>query len=145
MTRRLRLRDMAVEQVAFGCSPAHEALRSLHVLHDVKRHPLHISWVLRTRAQMTPELREQTEQFAFWYLDRPLVFREIWPQAEVASWAEELSALRQAPIEQFAEQLIHGALLRKGLGHRVPWRSFSTAQGCRTRPWRRSKPTILRR
>jgi DNA-binding transcriptional ArsR family regulator len=124
MTVRLRLHDLGVEPVAFSCSPAHEALRSLHVLTDVKHHPLHISWTLRIRARMAPQLKDEVDTFAFWYADRPLVFREMWPQAVVGSWADELSVLRQAPVEQFAEQLIHGALTRNGLGPRVPLASF---------------------
>jgi DNA-binding transcriptional ArsR family regulator len=124
MTMRLRLSDMGAKPVAFGCSPAQEALRSLHVLTDVKHHPLHISWALRTRTRMISELKDEVERFAFWYLDRPLVFREMWPQADVGSWADELSVLREAPIEQFAEQLIHGALTRKGLGPRIPLEKF---------------------
>jgi DNA-binding transcriptional ArsR family regulator len=124
MTMRLRLRDIGVVPVAFGCSPAQEALRSLHVLTDVKHHPLHISWALRTRTRMASQLKDEADKFAFWYLDRPLVFRELWPQADVGSWADELSVLREAPIEQFAEQLIHGALTRKGLGPRVPLDRF---------------------
>lgn len=124
MTMRLRLSDVGVELVAFGCSPAHEALRSLHVLNDVKHHPLHISWVLQARNRMSPGLKGEADRFAFWYLDRPLVFQEIWPQAGVRSWADELSMLHQAPIEQFAEQLIHAALLRKGLGRRIRLDAF---------------------
>jgi DNA-binding transcriptional ArsR family regulator len=124
MTMRLRLHHMGGAPVAFGCSPAHEALRSLHVLTDVKHHPLHISWALRARTRMTSELKDEAETFAFWYLDRPLVFREIWPQASVGSWTDELSALRRAPIEQFTEQLIHGALMDNGLGRRTPLEMF---------------------
>src|SRR4029453_14699534 len=124
MTVRLRLNALGGEPVAFGCSPAHEALRSLHVLTDVKHHPLHISWALRIRTRMATQLKDEADTFAFWYADRPLVFREMWPQAVVGSWADELSVLRQAPVEQFAEQLIHGALTRKGLGPRVPLGSF---------------------
>lgn len=124
MTMRLRLRHAGTDLVSFGCSPAHEALRSLHVLSSVKHHPLHISWALRTRTRMTPELKEEAEKFSFWYLDRPLVFREIWSQADVWSWADELSALREAPIEHFADQLIHGALMHKTLGRRIPLEVF---------------------
>jgi DNA-binding transcriptional ArsR family regulator len=120
MTMRLQLRRAGADLVSFGCSQANEALRSLHVLNDVKHHPLHISWALRTRTRMTPELKDETEKYAFWYLDRPLVFREIWSQADVWSWADELSALREAPIEHFTEQLIHGALMHKTLGRRIP-------------------------
>jgi DNA-binding transcriptional ArsR family regulator len=124
MTMRLRLHHMGVEPVAFGCSPAHEALRSLHVLTDIKHHPLHISWALRTRTRMTSELKDEADRFAFWYVDRPLVVRELWPQADVGTWPDELSVLREAPVEQFAEQLIHGALMRNGLGPRVPLDRF---------------------
>jgi hypothetical protein len=87
MTMRLRLHHMGVEPLAFGCSPAHEALRSLHVLTDIKHHPLHISWALRTRTRMTSELKDDADRFAFWYLDRPLVVRELWPQADVGGLA----------------------------------------------------------
>jgi DNA-binding transcriptional ArsR family regulator len=124
MTLRLRLADTDDERVAFGCSPAYEALRSLHVMTDVKHHPLHISWVLRTRERMTAELAGEVNRFAFWYRDRPLVFPEIWPPAEVRSWPDELSALRETPIEPFADQLIHGALARGGRGPRIPLRTF---------------------
>src|SRR5262249_7063453 len=124
MTMRLRLRDVGVEQVAFGCSPAHEALRSLHVLSNVKHHPLHISWALRTRARMTSELKGEIERFAFWYSDRSVVFCDILPQADVGFWADELTMLREVPIEQFAEELIHGALMRSGLGDRVALETF---------------------
>jgi DNA-binding transcriptional ArsR family regulator len=121
---RLRLAGPDATPVAFGCSPGHEALRSLHVLGDVKHHPLHISWALRARARMSPGLREQAERYAFWYLDRPLVFRDIWQQDDLGSWPEELSVLRAAPVEQFAEQLVHGALLRRMIGRRISLEMF---------------------
>ncbi|HET9141406.1 ArsR/SmtB family transcription factor [Actinophytocola sp.] len=124
MTMRLRLAGPGADLVAFGCSPGQEALRSLHVLSDVKHHPLHISWALRTRARLPAGLREAVEKYAFWYLDRPLVFREIWPADDIRTWPEELSALRGAPVEQFAEQLTHGALLERMLGRRVPLAEF---------------------
>jgi DNA-binding transcriptional ArsR family regulator len=124
MTMRLRLRNAGTGLATFGCSPAHEALRSLHVLADVKRHPLHISWALRTRTRMTLELKDEAARFAFWYLDRPLVIREIWPQADVWSWVDDLSALREAPIEHLADQLIHGALIHRTLGRRIPLEVF---------------------
>lgn len=87
----LRLRDVAAEQVAFSCSPANEVLRSLHVLHDVKHHPLHISWMLATRARMSTELKSEIAKFAFWSMDRCLVFPEIWPPTEIACWEANCS------------------------------------------------------
>ena len=124
MTIRLRLPEADAGLVAFACSPAAEALRSLHVLLDVKHHPLHISWVLRTRDRMSAPLRAEADRFAFWLADRPLLPREIWPAAETRPWPEELAALREAPIEAFAEHLIHGALAHRGRGPRVPLREF---------------------
>jgi DNA-binding transcriptional ArsR family regulator len=124
VTLRLELCHHGADLVSFGCSPANEALRSLHVLSDVKHHPLHISWTLRARARLSPELRDGVERFAFWYRDRPLVFRDIWPRSGAWSWDTELSALRAAPVHQFAEQLIHGALATRGLGRRVPLAAF---------------------
>src|SRR5215831_16429824 len=124
MALRVRLRDAGADPVAFGCSPAHEALRSVHVLHDVRRHPLHISWVLRTRSRMPAELKDEADRFAYWYRDRPLVLWEVWPQAGAGSWADELAAVRAAPVERFAEHLIHGALLRRGRGRRLRLDAF---------------------
>lgn len=124
MTMRLRLDQADDDLVAFGCSPAYEALRSLHALTDVAHHPLHISWVLRARTRMHAELKNEAESFAFWCLDGPLVFPEIWSPSDIGSWPDELSALREAPIEAFADQLIHGALTRNGRGRRVPLGAF---------------------
>lgn len=124
MTIRLRLPAAEAGLAVFACSPAAEALRSLHVLHDAKHHPLHISWVLRTRERMDPQLRAEADRFAFWLADRPLTLREIWPATETRPWHEELAALREAPIEAFADQLIHATLTRRGRGHRVPLREF---------------------
>lgn len=129
MTMRLRLGETGSDLVSFGCSPAYEALRSLHVLANVKRHPLHISWALQARTRMSPELKEEAERFAFWYLDRPLVFREIWSPAEISPWDEELEALRDASVAHFAEQLIHGALVSEGRGPRVPLDVFRADPG----------------
>ncbi|MER6951708.1 DUF5937 family protein [Nonomuraea sp. NPDC000554] len=119
MTIRLQLRDAGSDLAVFGCSPAHETLRSLHVLNAVKHHPLHISWALRTRARMSPELKDETERFAFWCLDRPLVFQEIWPQADTWSWADEVSALLAAPIDHFADPLIRSAVPTGTVGPRI--------------------------
>ena len=82
---------------------------------------------------MDPELRAEAERFAFWTLDRPLVFREIWPQAGAGSWEEELAVLRQAPVEQFAEQLVHGALADRGLARRCPLAEFRRSPDLRER------------
>jgi DNA-binding transcriptional ArsR family regulator len=124
VTLRVRLGDTAPNLAAFGCSPAHEVLRSLHVLSDVKHHPLHISWAMGVRARMRQELRGDADRLAFWCLDRPLTFPGIWPPGDVGSWPEELAALRKAPIEDFADQLIHGALISRGHGPRIPLQRF---------------------
>ncbi|GAA2212962.1 hypothetical protein GCM10009850_084240 [Nonomuraea monospora] len=114
MNMRVRLPASAVGAVVFGCSPALEALRSLHVLGSVRRHPLHISWALRTRERLDAELRNEIDQFAYWCQDRPLVLPHIWRPDEVSSWPEELAALREAPVEHYAEHLLAETLAVNG-------------------------------
>ncbi|TDD24469.1 DUF5937 family protein [Nonomuraea diastatica] len=133
MTLRLRLPDTETELAAFGCSPAHEMTRSLNVLQDVKRHPLHISWALRARARMSSALKEETHKYGFWYTDKPLTFPEIWPVSDASSWPEELTALREAPVEQFAAPLIHAALLSNRRGPRISHGAFARDEDLRER------------
>ncbi|WP_424536398.1 DUF5937 family protein [Sphaerisporangium viridialbum] len=119
MNMRVRLSATAPGVVAFGCSPAHEALRSLHVLGSVRQHPLHISWALQARERLDADLKDQADQFAFWCQGRPLGFPQIWRPDEVSSWPEELAALREAPVEHYAEQLLAEALVVNGRVFRV--------------------------
>ncbi|MGW0662896.1 DUF5937 family protein [Streptodolium elevatio] len=119
MNIRIRLTSADPGLVAFGCSPGHEALRSLHVLGSVKRHPLHISWTLKARERMNADLRDEADKFAFWCHGRPLGFPRIWRPGEVSTWPDELAALRDAPVEHYAEELLAGALERNGRASRV--------------------------
>lgn len=125
---RLRLGDAGEGAVAFGRSPAHEALRSLHVLVDIRHHPLHISWALEARARMPAALKAEVDAFAFWYLDRPLDLRRIWAFADLRSWEEELEALRAAPVEGFVEEMVHAALAGRGTGPLVPLERLRRSQ-----------------
>ncbi|WP_344495762.1 ArsR/SmtB family transcription factor [Nonomuraea monospora] len=111
---RVCLPASAAGAVVFGCSPALEALRSLHVLGSVRRHPLHISWALRTRERLDAELRNEIDQFAYWCQYRPLALPHIWRPDEVSSWPEELVALREAPLEHYAEHLLAETLAVNG-------------------------------
>jgi hypothetical protein len=121
MTIRLTLPDGADDLVAFGCSPAHEALRSLHVLAAVRRHPLHISWALATRAALPKDLAAELDRYAFWFAGGPVLFPRLLPVAQVRTWEEEMAVLRAAPVEDFAEPLLHRALAAGGPAPRVPW------------------------
>ncbi|GIH02967.1 ArsR family transcriptional regulator [Rhizocola hellebori] len=114
----MRVRLAAETEVRHCYSPGQEVLRSLHVLQAVKRHPLHVSWALRTRARMSSALKRQADRFAFWSKDRPLALRQVWLERP-ATWADDLAALRRAPAQDFAEELAHAALLRNGLGDRL--------------------------
>jgi DNA-binding transcriptional ArsR family regulator len=116
----LRLTGLGAAQPAFGCSPAREVLASLHVLADVRHHPLHISWVLRARERMSTGLRERVAGLTFWFSDRVPLPRRIWPGLDAREWPEELADLRAAPVEDFAEEFLHAALLAGGVGERVP-------------------------
>ncbi|MFI7636727.1 DUF5937 family protein [Nonomuraea sp. NPDC049400] len=124
MNMRVRLSSADPGVVAFGCSPAHEALRSLHVLGAVKQHPLHISWALKARERMDAFLKEEADQFAFWCHGRPLGFPQIWRTGEVSSWPEQLAALRDAPAAHYAEQLLAGTLQTNGRAFHVRLEDF---------------------
>lgn len=126
MTMRLRLTPGVHDRVSFGWSAGHEAIRSLQVLSGVRRYPLHVSWALRIRSQLTPGLKQAADEFGFWFRGRPLTFRDIWPFEDLRDWASDLEALRAAAIEQFAEPLIHGALATKNLGPRYELGSFQS-------------------
>ncbi|MEY9935224.1 DNA-binding transcriptional ArsR family regulator [Catenulispora sp. GP43] len=124
MTVRLVLGQQDTDRFEFGSSPGSEALRSLHVLAAVKRHPLHISWVLETRARLDARLKADLDAFRFWFAERPLVLPEIWPPGEVNTWPDDLDLLRKAPVEQFAEQMVHAALTYRGRARRMPFERF---------------------
>jgi DNA-binding transcriptional ArsR family regulator len=117
--------------VSFGWSAGQEALASLAVLSNIRRYPLHVSWALRIRALLSPALRDEADQFAFWYLDRPLVLREIWPHGHTWTWEEDLAALRTAPVELVAEQFIHGSLAARNRADRVNLARFLDDAGLR--------------
>jgi DNA-binding transcriptional ArsR family regulator len=108
----------------FGCSPAREALSSLHILANARRRPLHISWALRIREQMSVELKREVERFAYWHQERPLIFGRIWPHAAGQSWDDELAALREAPIDYFTDPFVQAALPADRRGSYVAQNDF---------------------
>ncbi|MEY9863430.1 DNA-binding transcriptional ArsR family regulator [Catenulispora sp. GAS73] len=124
MSVRLVLGQQDADRFEFGSSPGSEALRSLHVLAAVKRHPLHISWVLEMRTRLDARLKSDLDAFRFWFAERPLVLPEIWPPGEVNTWPDDLDLLRKAPVEDFAEPMVHAALAHRGRARRVPWERF---------------------
>lgn len=124
MSVRLALGPRDAERFEFGSSPGVEALRSLHVLAAVKRHPLHISWVLEMRTRLDARLKSDLDAFHFWFADRPLLFPEIWPPGSVNAWLDDLDLLRTAPIEAFAEPMVHAALAHPGHALPIPWERF---------------------
>jgi DNA-binding transcriptional ArsR family regulator len=124
MSVRLVLGQQDADRFEFGSSPGSEALRSLHVLAAVKRHPLHISWVLEMRTRLDAGLKSDLDAFRFWFAERPLLLPEIWPPGEVNTWPDDLDLLRKAPVEDFAEPMVHAALAHRGRARRMPWERF---------------------
>jgi DNA-binding transcriptional ArsR family regulator len=124
MTVRLVLGQQDAERFEFGSSPGSEALRSLHVLTAVKRHPLHISWVLEMRTRLDAQLKNGLDAFRFWFAERPLILPGIWPPGEVNTWLDDLELLRKAPVEEFAEPMVHAALAHRGRARRMPLAVF---------------------
>jgi len=124
MSVRLVLGQQDADRFEFGSSPGSEALRSLHVLAAVKRHPLHISWVLEMRTRLDARLKHDLDAYRFWFAERPLLLPGIWPPGEVNTWPDDLDLLRKAPVEDFAEPMVHAALAHRGRARRVPWERF---------------------
>lgn len=120
MSVRLALGPPDADRFEFGSSPGSEALRSLHVLTAVKRHPLHISWVLEMRTRLDARLKNDLDAFRFWFAERPLLLPEVWPPGEVNTWPDDLDLLRKAPVEHFAEPMLHAALAHRGRARRMP-------------------------
>lgn len=124
MTVRLVLGRQDADRFEFGSSPGSEALRSLHVLTAVKRHPMHISWVLEMRTRLDARLKNDLDAFRFWFAERPLTLPEIWPPGEVNAWPDDLDRLGKAPVEHFAEPMVHAALAHRGRARRMPLERF---------------------
>lgn len=124
MTIRLRVRDLSPDRVGIGFSPVLETLSSLHVLRTIENHPLHISWSLRARDRLTAELKAELAAYAFWHADAPLDLPPIGRPTGARSWDEDSAALRAAPVELVAEQLVHRCLVTGGRGRRVPLAEF---------------------
>lgn len=122
MSFTLELANFSSEQVAFGYSAAHEAVVALHVFHDCKHHPLHLSWVLQARRRLSPALKEEIEAFRFFYR-RPIVaFWELQEGAAFRSFEQEVDELMQAPIAGYAEKTLHMLLERS-----VSWAQWQQA------------------
>lgn len=121
---RVRFPREAVDLVSFGRSPVWEMLRSLRVLVDLKNHPLHITWALRARERLTPGLADEIERYSFWFSETLLTFPDLWPVHMMWTWPQARDVLLEAPIERFAEPLIHAALLRNRVGDRYPLSRF---------------------
>jgi len=133
MTIRVGLSGDSTDLVTFGCSAAREAVRSLHVLSNVRRHPLHISWALATRQVLPREVAVELDRHGFWFLDGAVGFGEIWPHDRLADWPDELHMLRTARPGAFAEAMIRRALVGRGPGPRVTLAAFAADPGLQER------------
>ncbi|MFZ5817677.1 MAG: DUF5937 family protein [Bacillota bacterium] len=98
-----RLAGLAPERVSFGFSPAQEALHSLHVFLEPKAHPLHVPWVVRIRAAISPALKAEAEAFRFLFRKALPIFWEVWSSPDIRSFAEELADFRRRPLGPYIE------------------------------------------
>ncbi|KEO82314.1 ArsR/SmtB family transcription factor [Tumebacillus flagellatus] len=113
MTIHFRLRDLPPERVVFTPSPAQEALQSLHILHLPKRFPLHTSWVLRTRKQLSAELKAELHYFEPMWGDNAIPL--IWDMRVAdmpADFAGQLNWLREQPLPWYADEMLGGYSLK---------------------------------
>lgn len=105
MTVKLYLEELLPERVGFSYSVLQELLLSLRVLDDYKHHPLHITWVLKTRKQLAPNFHAELRFFR-------LMIREVshilWnpEKVETPSFETELDLLSDLPNEEFVQSII---------------------------------------
>src|SRR2546430_175056 len=69
MTVRFFVPEGASHQVAFGLSPALEAVLSLHVLVEPKHHPLHHEWVRAARRRLPQDMKRLIAGFKFAHIN----------------------------------------------------------------------------
>ena len=105
MAIHLQFGTLQVEQIAFGLSPAQEAVISLHVLSDPSHHPLHVPWVIQSRKLLSPGLKAELEAFQILYKKRVVNLWEPQPGPGYSSFEEELTALSNTPIEEYTSQV----------------------------------------
>jgi DNA-binding transcriptional ArsR family regulator len=101
----LQFETLQLEQIAFGFSPAQEAVISLHVLSDSSHHPLHIPWVIQSRKLLSPGLKAELEAFQILYKKRVINLWEPEPVPSFLSFDEELATLENAPIETYTSSV----------------------------------------
>jgi DNA-binding transcriptional ArsR family regulator len=129
MSINLHFGTLQLDQIAFGFSPAQEAVVSLHVLTDSSHHPLHIPWVIRSRKLLSPALKAELEAFQVLFKKRMVSLWEPAPGPGFSGFEEELAALPTTPIENYTsqvasillgvpathEEVLHDQKLRQGL------------------------------
>jgi DNA-binding transcriptional ArsR family regulator len=105
MAIHLQFGTLHVEQIAFGFSPAQEAVISLHVLSDPSHHPLHVPWVIQSRKLLSLGLKAELEAFQILYKKWVVNLWEPQPGPGYSSFEEELTALSNMPIEKYTSQV----------------------------------------
>ncbi|MFZ5826066.1 MAG: DUF5937 family protein [Bacillota bacterium] len=101
-----RLGQVGPERLAFGFSPAQEALHSLHVLFHPKHHPLHVHWVVRTRQRMSPALKAEADAYRFLVQQWLPVYWDVRQSAEIRTFHEELAEFLDRDVTFFAKSLV---------------------------------------
>ena len=105
MAINLHFGTLQLDQIAFGFSPAQEAVVSLHVLSDSSHHPLHIPWVIRSRKLLSSALKAELEAFQVLYRKRMVSLWEPEPASSFSPFEEELTALLNTPIETYTSRV----------------------------------------
>jgi DNA-binding transcriptional ArsR family regulator len=105
MAINLRFGTLQLDQIAFGFSPAQEAVVSLHVLSDSSHHPLHIPWVIQSRKLLSPALKAELEAFQVLCQKRIVSLWEPEPGSRFPPFEDELAALLNMPIENYTREV----------------------------------------
>jgi DNA-binding transcriptional ArsR family regulator len=103
---RVRVPQEAWNNVAFGCSPALEAILSLSVLVQPSHHPLHHEWVRDTRRRLPGSMKQRVADFRFSHMD--YIPAGLLPEAgePCGSFEADLARIRALPLEQQSNPIL---------------------------------------
>lgn len=105
MAINLQFGTLQLEQIAFGFSPAQEAVVSLHVLSDSSHHPLHVPWVIQSRKLLSPSLKAELEAFQILYQKRVISLWSPSAGSGLLAFEDELVALLNMPVETYTSDV----------------------------------------
>jgi len=93
------------EKIRFTFSPLTELVHALEALVHPKRHPLHLRWILETKAALPRELWREIRTLSFTYKTWTLGLFSPTPEDDLPAFEEELTRVATLPLPRFVEEV----------------------------------------